>query len=169
MLLARRHNLLSVPQRTVCRDKLRVLLVAAVGQGRPAVRRREPLARLTTRSTMPNKLTMAEARKIALLALEEAEKRRAATRERERRVADTEEALDVPAGSASVVANRLAANKAPSWNEAASLLHVNHDLVELVDGAYDIVEIWAAESPAQIAWKKAWMAKARKLGANPSW
>ena len=50
---------------------------------------------------MPNKLTMAEARKIALLALEEAEKRRAATRERERRVADTEEALDVPAGSAS--------------------------------------------------------------------
>ena len=118
---------------------------------------------------MPNKLTMAEARKIALLALEEAEKRRAATRERERRVADAEEALDVPAGSASVVANRLAANKAPSWNEAASLLHVNHDLVELVDGAYDIVEIWAAESPAQIAWKKAWMAKARKLGANPSW
>ena len=48
---------------------------------------------------MPNKLTMAEARKIALLALEEAEKRRAATRERERRIADAEEALDVPDGS----------------------------------------------------------------------
>ena len=47
MLLARRHDLLSVPQRTVCRDQLRVLLAAAVGQGRPAVRSRESLARLT--------------------------------------------------------------------------------------------------------------------------
>lgn len=42
-------------------------------------------------------------------------------------------------------------------------------LVELIDGAYDIIEIWNAESPAQIAWKKAWMAKARELGAHPSW
>jgi hypothetical protein len=42
-------------------------------------------------------------------------------------------------------------------------------LVELIDGAYDIIEIWKAESPAQIAWKKAWMAKARELGAHPSW
>ena len=42
-------------------------------------------------------------------------------------------------------------------------------LVELIDGAYDIIEIWKAESPAQISWKKAWMAKARELGAHPSW
>lgn len=41
-------------------------------------------------------------------------------------------------------------------------------LVELIDGAYDIIEIWKAEAPAQIAWKKAWMAKARELGAHPS-
>ena len=42
-------------------------------------------------------------------------------------------------------------------------------LVELIDGAYDIIEIWDAKSPAQIAWKKAWMSKARELGAYPSW
>ena len=41
--------------------------------------------------------------------------------------------------------------------------------VELLDGAYDIVEIWKAETPAQIAWKTAWLAKAKELGANPSW
>ena len=40
--------------------------------------------------------------------------------------------------------------------------------IELLDGAYDIVEIWKAETPSQIAWKSAWLAKARKLGANPS-
>lgn len=45
----------------------------------------------------------------------------------------------------------------------------NVALVELIDGAYDIIEIWKAESPSQVAWKKAWMAKARELGAHPSW
>ena len=49
---------------------------------------------------MPNKLTMAEARIIALLAPKEADKLRDAERERERRIAGAEEALDVPAGSA---------------------------------------------------------------------
>jgi hypothetical protein len=38
-----------------------------------------------------------------------------------------------------------------------------------LDGAYDIIEIWKAESPAQIAWKQAWLTKAKELGANPSW
>lgn len=41
--------------------------------------------------------------------------------------------------------------------------------IELLDGAYDIIEIWAAESPSQKSWKNAWLAKARELGANPSW
>ena len=41
--------------------------------------------------------------------------------------------------------------------------------LELIDGAYDIVELWKAETPAQVAWKKDWMEKARKLGASPSW
>ena len=38
--------------------------------------------------------------------------------------------------------------------------------LELVDGAYDIIEIYKAESPAQIAWKQAWLAKAKELGAT---
>lgn len=41
--------------------------------------------------------------------------------------------------------------------------------VELLDGAYDVVELWSAKTPAQAVWKKAWMAKARELGATPSW
>jgi hypothetical protein len=41
--------------------------------------------------------------------------------------------------------------------------------IELLDGAYDIIEIWKAESPSQKAWKTAWLSKARELGANPSW
>lgn len=41
--------------------------------------------------------------------------------------------------------------------------------IELLDGAYDIIEIWKAESPSQVAWKRAWLAKAKELGANPSW
>ena len=61
---------------------------------------------------MPNKLTMAEARKIALLALEEAEKRRAATRERERRISDAEEALGVPAGWAAELVDKI---RAAQW------------------------------------------------------
>lgn len=40
--------------------------------------------------------------------------------------------------------------------------------VELIDGAYDVVELWQAESPAQVAWKAAWLAKAKELGATPS-
>lgn len=41
--------------------------------------------------------------------------------------------------------------------------------IELLDGAYDIIEIWKAETPSQKAWKVAWLSKARALGANPSW
>lgn len=43
------------------------------------------------------------------------------------------------------------------------------DSLELLDGAYDIIEIWNAATPAQIEWKKNWLVKARELGANPSW
>lgn len=41
--------------------------------------------------------------------------------------------------------------------------------IELIDGAYDIIELWRADSPAQEAWRKAWLKKAKELGANPSW
>ena len=43
-------------------------------------------------------------------------------------------------------------------------------LVELIDCAYEIVEVWnVADSPYNKAWKAAWLAKARELGAEPSW
>lgn len=37
------------------------------------------------------------------------------------------------------------------------------ELKSLVDGASVIVEMWKAESPAQIEWKKRWIDKAREL------
>ena len=40
---------------------------------------------------------------------------------------------------------------------------VNVSLMELVDGALPIVEIFDAESPSQIEWKKNWIKTARKL------
>ena len=42
----------------------------------------------------------------------------------------------------------------------------NQELVELVDGAYEIVEIFNATTQAQIEWKRAWLEKARKHGAS---
>lgn len=39
--------------------------------------------------------------------------------------------------------------------------------LELVDGAYEIVELSKAETPAQKKWKANWLAKARSLGAQP--
>ena len=41
--------------------------------------------------------------------------------------------------------------------------------IELIDGAYDIIEAWKPEGPFNKEWKKRWMEKARELGANPSW
>lgn len=39
--------------------------------------------------------------------------------------------------------------------------------LELIDGAYEIVEMWKVESPWQSKWKEEWLRKARELGANP--
>jgi hypothetical protein len=42
-------------------------------------------------------------------------------------------------------------------------------LLELVDAAYDLVEIYdTGDSPYNRVWKKAWLQKARELGASPS-
>ena len=41
------------------------------------------------------------------------------------------------------------------------------ELLSLVDGAYDIIELWKAETPFQQAWKDQWMKEARELGAIP--
>jgi hypothetical protein len=41
--------------------------------------------------------------------------------------------------------------------------------IELIDGAYDIIELWKPQSPSQEAWRNAWLVKAKELGAHPSW
>lgn len=40
------------------------------------------------------------------------------------------------------------------------------EMRSLIDGAYDIVMLYKAETPAQIEWKSNWLEKARKHGAN---
>jgi hypothetical protein len=40
-------------------------------------------------------------------------------------------------------------------------------LLELVDAAYEIVELYNPSSPAQEAWRLNWLEKARKAGAGP--
>jgi hypothetical protein len=40
-------------------------------------------------------------------------------------------------------------------------------LLELVDAAYELVELYKPESPAQEAWRLNWLEKARKAGAGP--
>ena len=36
-------------------------------------------------------------------------------------------------------------------------------LETLVDGAYEIVELFKPESPSQVAWREAWLERAAKL------
>jgi hypothetical protein len=40
-------------------------------------------------------------------------------------------------------------------------------LLELVDGAYELVFVYKPSSPAQEAWKRNWLEKARRAGAGP--
>ena len=40
-------------------------------------------------------------------------------------------------------------------------------LLELVDGAYELVELYKPESPAQEEWKRNWLEKAIRAGAGP--
>ncbi len=43
-------------------------------------------------------------------------------------------------------------------------------LLELVDGAYDIIELYKPEGSAyNKVWRETWLRKARELGAVPSW
>lgn len=39
--------------------------------------------------------------------------------------------------------------------------------ITLIDGAYDIVELWDAKTPAQKEWKEGWLREAQELGAEP--
>jgi len=45
----------------------------------------------------------------------------------------------------------------------------DQSLLELVDGAYELMEVYKPESPAQEAWKRNWLEKARRAGAGPGW
>lgn len=38
------------------------------------------------------------------------------------------------------------------------------ELLSLVDGAYEIVEIYKPESPSAIEWRKRWLARANRFG-----
>lgn len=56
-------------------------------------------------------------------------------------------------------------------DHAAKLTAITKQLVlmfELIDGAYDVVELWKVETPAQRKWRVEWLEKARKVGATPS-
>lgn len=50
--------------------------------------------------------------------------------------------------------------------EAAERLE---ELLGLIDGCFDIVEIWKATTPAQIVWKKQWIERALAVGATRDW
>lgn len=41
-----------------------------------------------------------------------------------------------------------------------------HDARSLIDGAYEIVELFEAKTPSQIEWKRKWLGAARKHGAS---
>ncbi len=52
-------------------------------------------------------------------------------------------------------------------------IHKKHALdlasaVSLIDGAYDIVEIWKPEGPYNTTWKRQWLERASELGASSS-
>lgn len=43
-----------------------------------------------------------------------------------------------------------------------------HDeMLSLIDGCYEVVELWNATTPSQIEWKRNWLERARAMGAQP--
>ncbi len=45
----------------------------------------------------------------------------------------------------------------------------DQSLLELVDGVYELVELYKPESPAQDEWRRNWLEKARRAGAGADW
>lgn len=43
----------------------------------------------------------------------------------------------------------------------------NQKALSLLDGVYEIVELWKAESPSQKKWKSDWLRDVRMLGGGP--
>lgn len=50
---------------------------------------------------------------------------------------------------------------------AMSPIGLAEKAIALVDGAWEIVEMFQPKSPAQEAWKREWMRRAREVGAGP--
>jgi hypothetical protein len=49
------------------------------------------------------------------------------------------------------------------YEDAEKIIKENKILLELVDGATEIVELFKTKSQAQIKWKKDWLKKSRKI------
>jgi hypothetical protein len=58
----------------------------------------------------------------------------------------------------------LAADGEPLWSLDEKTRE--NRAVSLVDGAYDVVELWEPTNPAQKKWKRDWLRGAWALGAN---
>jgi hypothetical protein len=41
------------------------------------------------------------------------------------------------------------------------------DMLSLIDGCYEVIELYKPQSPSSQVWKENWLRKARKLGATP--
>ena len=54
----------------------------------------------------------------------------------------------------------------PSVEKCETIKNRYEEAQSLIDGVYEIVELWKAESPSQIEWKKRWLENARKHGAS---
>ena len=57
-------------------------------------------------------------------------------------------------------------NEVVEFDQAEDYDSGSVQLLELVDGALEIVAIWKAESHAQKQWQQEWIRKAKKLGAS---
>ena len=54
----------------------------------------------------------------------------------------------------------------PSKMSREELIIRYREAIGLIDGCYEVIEIWKAESPSQITWKTEWLMKAHRHGAS---
>lgn len=61
-----------------------------------------------------------------------------------------------------------ACKEAVNWyeNHQMNNLQMISQYFALIDGAYDIIELWDAKSVGQKEWKENWLKEAEKLGAD---
>lgn len=50
------------------------------------------------------------------------------------------------------------------------VIHAKYeDARSIIDGCYEVVELFEAKTPSQIEWKRKWLEAARKHGASSCW